>query len=197
MCTHVKKYEQPEYICTYIYYICTYIHICLYTVYWNTHVKEHKQLIHIYIYTYLCIYIHTHTCIHRAPRHTCKGKQMTHPYICVYIFTYMYLHTHTHTHTHIHTYIVHCDSNELTVNGRNHKCKLSKEYEWLSRYLWMLTQINLKLDKGWRRPIGCLKAQIISRKRATNYRALLRKTSHEDKISCGSSPPWNAPTHSY
>jgi len=30
---------------------------------------------------------------------------------------------------------------------------------------------------GWRRPIGCLKWQVIVRKRATNYRAFLRKWS--------------------
>ena len=44
-------------------------------------------------------------------------------------------------------------------------------------------------DTGWRRPIGCLKLQIIFRKRATNYRALLRKMTYGDKASCGSSPP--------
>ena len=33
-------------------------------------------------------------------------------------------------------------------------------------------QITLWLDTGWRRPIGCLKLQVIFRKRATNYRAL-------------------------
>ena len=42
---------------------------------------------------------------------------------------------------------------------------------------------------GWRRPIGCLKLQIIFRKRATNYRALLRNMSYTDKTSCESSPP--------
>ena len=34
------------------------------------------------------------------------------------------------------------------------------------------------LDTGWRRPIGCIKLQVISRKRATNYRALLRKMTY-------------------
>jgi len=42
---------------------------------------------------------------------------------------------------------------------------------------------------GWRRPIGCLKLQVIFRKRATNYRALLRKFTYEDKASYWSSPP--------
>jgi len=42
---------------------------------------------------------------------------------------------------------------------------------------------------GWPRPIGCLKLHVIFRIRATEYRALLRKMTYEDKASCGSSPP--------
>ena len=41
----------------------------------------------------------------------------------------------------------------------------------------------------WQRPIGCLQLQVIFRKRATNYRALLRKMTCKDKASYGSSPP--------
>jgi len=41
----------------------------------------------------------------------------------------------------------------------------------------------------WPRPIGCLKLQVIIRKRATIYRALLWKMTYEDKASYGSSPP--------
>jgi len=41
---------------------------------------------------------------------------------------------------------------------------------------------------GWRRPIGCLGLQVIFRKRATNYRALLQKITYKDKASYGSSP---------
>jgi len=41
----------------------------------------------------------------------------------------------------------------------------------------------------WRRPIGCFKLQIIFRKRATNYRAILRKITFENKASYGSLPP--------
>jgi len=47
---------------------------------------------------------------------------------------------------------------------------------------------------GWRRPIGCLKLQVIFRKRATNYRALLRKMTYKDKASYGSSPPCGTAT---
>ena len=42
---------------------------------------------------------------------------------------------------------------------------------------------------GWRRCIGCLKLQISFRKRATNFRALLQKTTSKDKASYGSTPP--------
>jgi len=45
---------------------------------------------------------------------------------------------------------------------------------------------------GWRRLIGCLKSQVIFRKRATNSRALLRnlrKMTYEDKASYDSTPP--------
>jgi len=42
---------------------------------------------------------------------------------------------------------------------------------------------------GWRRLIGCLKLQVIFCKRATNYRALLRKMTYKDKASYESSPP--------
>jgi len=42
---------------------------------------------------------------------------------------------------------------------------------------------------GWRRLIWCRKLQVIRRKRATDYRALLRKMTYEDKASHDSMPP--------
>jgi len=42
---------------------------------------------------------------------------------------------------------------------------------------------------GWRRLIRCLKLQVSFRKRATNYRALLRKMTYEDKAPYASTPP--------
>jgi len=41
----------------------------------------------------------------------------------------------------------------------------------------------------WPRPIRCLKLQIMFCKRVTNYRALLRKMTCEEKASCESWPP--------
>jgi len=42
---------------------------------------------------------------------------------------------------------------------------------------------------GWRKPIACLKLQVIFRKRATIYRALRRKITYIDKASYDSTPP--------
>jgi len=52
-----------------------------------------------------------------------------------------------------------------------------------------IVQRELQGGTGWQRPIGCLKLQVIFRKRATNHRALLRKISHEDEASYDSWPP--------
>ena len=43
----------------------------------------------------------------------------------------------------------------------------------------------LRFNTGWRRLIGCLKLQVIFRKRATNYGALLRKMTYKDKAFRG------------
>ena len=49
---------------------------------------------------------------------------------------------------------------------------------------------------GRRRCIGCLRLQVSFRKRATNYRALLQKTTYKDKASYGASPPCRS-CHTY
>ena len=51
------------------------------------------------------------------------------------------------------------------------------------------------INRGWRRPIGCLKFQVIFRKGATNYRALLQKMTYEDKASYDSTPLCNIYVH--
>jgi len=50
---------------------------------------------------------------------------------------------------------------------------------------------------GWPRLIECLTLQGIFRKRATNYRALLRKMTSKDKASYGSSPPSVCVVHNW
>jgi len=43
------------------------------------------------------------------------------------------------------------------------------------------TPRSVFVSTGWQRLIGCLKLQVIFRKRATNYSALLWKMTYEDK----------------
>jgi len=69
------------------------------------------------------------------------------------------------------------------MNEFYHICKQVMSHMWTSH----VTPANS--TTGWRRLIGCLKLQVISRKRATNCRALLHKMTYEDKASYGSSPP--------
>jgi len=59
----------------------------------------------------------------------------------------------------------------------------TKPWNWVLKH-----RLVIHICTGWRRPIGCLKLQFIFRKRATNYRALLRKMTYKDKASYGSSP---------
>ena len=49
------------------------------------------------------------------------------------------------------------------------------------------TMANTAME--WRKCIECLNLQVSFRKRATNYRALLQKTTQEDKASYGRLPP--------
>jgi len=49
--------------------------------------------------------------------------------------------------------------------------------------------VMLKCSTGWRRLIGSRKLHIIFHKRATRYRALLRKMTYKDKGPYESSPP--------
>jgi len=61
-------------------------------------------------------------------------------------------------------------------------------HELVSRTQVVITTCVYMRTTGWQRPIGCLKLQVIFRKRATNYRTLWRKMTCKDKGSCASSP---------
>jgi len=67
-----------------------------------------------------------------------------------------------------------------------HKYKYSVHIN-ISNVNWDSLHIGIK-DTEWRRLIGCLKLQVILRKRATQYRALLRKMTYKHKASYDSTP---------
>ena len=61
-------------------------------------------------------------------------------------------------------------------------------YEWVMSHIWMSHVTHINETTGWRRLIGSPKLQIISHKRATKYRSLLRKMTYKDKGSYESLP---------
>jgi len=65
-------------------------------------------------------------------------------------------------------------------------------YIFISVYVWSFILFDRSLEKActrWRKPIGCLRLQVILRKRAINYRAFLRKMTCESKASYDFMPP--------
>ena len=103
----------------------------------------------------------------------------------VYIHTYIYIHTCTNMHAQTATDLA------VLLLDVEHSQKTTLKSFWI---LNLAASSNPRIctwrdETGWRRPIGCLALQVAFRKRATNYRALLRKMTHTDKASDGSSPP--------
>ena len=119
---------------------------------------------------------HIHTCKHifaDTPHiHTCKHIFADTPHIhtCKHLFTHTtYVQKYVDLHTPHHTY-----SYILCLRTPN---------------IYMRANMHANVGTRCRRHIGCLMLQVNFRKRATNYRALLRKMTYKDKAFCGSSPP--------
>jgi len=123
--------------------------------------------IHIRIHVHVHVHIHIHVHIH------------THIHINIHVHIHVHIHTHLYMHIHVHIYI-HIDIQiDLHIDIHNTQ--------------WYLTYTYVSIDTGWRRLIGSPKLQIISHKRATTHRSLLRKMTYKDKGSYESSPPCNTP----
>jgi len=72
----------------------------------------------------------------------------------------------------------------FTFSEKTHMCSQNPQCHFVIKY-----GMSWHRSTKWQRPIGCLKLKVIFRTRATNYRALLRKMTCEDKAFVGSSPP--------
>ena len=83
----------------------------------------------------------------------------------------------------------HCNTLQHTAT----RCNTLQSVREAASYVIKIFGANAKRlgTKGWRRYIGYLKSQVTFRKRAPNYRALLRKMNYKHKASRGSSPPCN------
>jgi len=126
---------------------------------------------HTYTHMYTSIHIHVYKC--------------TYVYMHIYVFVVTWLaaaYPATHTYTRIYT----CNHIHMPIH--------IYIYIHIYMYIWWHDspmQYIRNCSTGWRRPIGCLKLQVIFRKRATNCRALLRKMTYKNKASYGSLPPCN------
>ena len=94
-------------------------------------------------------------------------------YIYIHVWTYPYVCTYMNVYTDIYIYIC-----------RQGQCARRSRVQSLN-----CIHITTLYNTGWRRPIGCLKLQVIFRKRSTNFRVFLRKLTYKDKALYGSSPP--------
>jgi len=105
-------------------------------------------------------------------------------FICVTRLIHTCGMTHTYVYT-THSYMWHDPF--ICVARLIHFCGMTHTYEWYGGF--MCVTWHSFHHTGWRRPAGCLKLPVIFRKRATNYRALLRKMPYKDKASYDSTPP--------
>jgi len=119
---------------------------------------------------------------------------------CAYTQTYMYAHIHIHVYVHIHIYVyiyvyiksVHVFQSSTNGWWRTSCMQRTRCTQRMSCMCWRSSRPALNASRshflksqlyntGWKRGIGCFKLQVSFRKRATNYRALLRKMTCEDK----------------
>ena len=134
--------------------------------------ESYYRHIHICVYTYICIYTHIPHMLHiwmsHTRRHSDSHKQRQRQ---------------TSSPRHI------WSTGYIRGGWGEVMCVCIHSLPFRSGFL-----VKNRTDAtGWRRPIECLKLQVIFRKRATNYRALFRKTTYKDMASYGSLPPFTCP----
>jgi len=184
--------------------ICTHVHTCISLHMLKfTHMKQHFKMSIYTTQTYLKVVFHW--CEYLI------GPLQILIFIDPYIFWYLHKYTLTYwilEHTyfdigineiplvtifiHLHTW--------RTSSWRFVCLNITTFFMWKSEHVYFVISINETplvtifiyihtWRTGWRRLIGSPKLQIIFHKRATECRALLRKMTHKDKASYGSSPP--------
>jgi len=122
-----------------------------------------QMCIHVYVYTCKCACMYTNTCTHTVVRWHLQGHYPTTiNSTTIQHIVRVHMRVCIYIHAHLH----------VSTAAMNSK--------------------NTRRITGWRRHIRCLKLQVIFRKRATNYRALLWKMTCEDKASYASLPPWSS-----
>ena len=121
--------------------------------------------------------MYTLTCIFQKAAKICRFHTTCRHKKCTF-----YIYTHTHKYIHA-TY---------QKTEKIFKFYTTSQHKNSKNTMTTLTRVEIlksPLAMVWQGSMRCLKLQASSRKRATNYRALLRKETYEDTASYGSSPP--------
>jgi len=87
-----------------------------------------------------------------------------------------------------------CNMTHLCLRHDSFVCAAWLIYTYDMTHLHVRDTTDLYVLHGaihtrWRRLVGCLQLQVIFCKRATNYRAFLRRMTYKDKTSYDSMPP--------
>jgi len=111
-------------------------------------------------------------------------------YIYTHLYTHIYIHIYTCTciHKYIYIYVyasIHVPASMISLSTST-RGRPSSSANFQTKHS---QKVSILVISGWRRPIGCLKLQVIFRKRAINDRALWREMIYKDKAFYGSSPP--------
>ena len=103
----------------------------------------------------------------------------------------MYIHVYIFTDTYIYIYIYICIYIYVYLHSERERERSKKRQTDRERDTYRCKSFDVRFNpsKRWRRLIGSLKLQVIFCKRVTNYTALLRKTTSENKASYDLTPP--------
>jgi len=127
-----------------------------------------KQIIQWVIYIYINVNTYIYICIYIYMPHVWTShlsSTLSSSRIHLHTHTHTYIYTYAHTHTYQYEYI-------SIISACNSIYSTSTFSSLRIRQRRAKRRIDIhKYDTGWRRPIGCLKLQVIFHKRATNYRA--------------------------
>jgi len=206
------------YVCIHIHinrYVCVYIYWC--TVYAYTHTQVHTQThtrthtkkhAHTLAQTLTHTHKHSHTRTHRRERELAgispqSWRSARHPIHNVSLGSIPYVTWLVHIWGMVHLYewpqswrsarrciqiVSHGSISCATCFAEI--CNMAHLNEW--PHSWRSARrcaYEIEIwHTGWRGLIGCLKLQVIFRKRATNCRVLLQKMTYEDKTSYDSTP---------
>jgi len=161
---------------------------------------------YVYIYVYVYIYTKTHSCVRHDSFmcvtwriHACDMIRSSAWQDSFMLATWL-IHTCVMTHPYVWLDL------SMRVTRRIHLCNMTDSFIQVIELVVsacgvalvsacgeaLKTSLHTFLRAyctGWRRRIGCLKLQVIFRKRATKYRALLHKIICKDKAFYDSTPP--------